>query len=318
MAALTDIMREAMLLRLRERMADDRRIYFVSADFGAMSLDGLRADFPDRFLNVGIAEQNCVNVAAGLALEGFTVFAYGIAPFISMRPFEQIRTNLSLLSQTRPLNVNILAVGAGVSYDVSGPTHHCLEDISVMRTLPHVRVFSPCDAPCAGHFIDFALAEGGPKYARLDGKALPAVYDQRRPDFARGFEVLRQGSELCIVATGVMTHTALEVAQRLDGRAGVVDAYMLDRLDEAALGEVLRPYSRICSLEEAFIGCGGLDSLVSCVLERQDIPARHQRFGFTRGFNFDNGGRPHLHRSAGIDSDSLVAALAPPPTGRFE
>jgi len=312
-AALKDIMREAMLLRLRERMTDDRRIYFVSADFGAMSLDGLRADFPDRFLNVGIAEQNCVNVATGLALEGFTVFAYGIAPFISMRPYEQIRINLSLLSQTRPLNVNILSVGAGVSYDVSGPTHHCLEDISVMRTLPHVRVFSPCDAACAGHFIDFALAETGPKYARLDGKALPAIYGQRRPDFGRGFDVLRQGTELCIVATGVMTHTALEVANRLEGRAGVIDAYMLDSLDEAALGAALRPYARICSLEEAFIGCGGLDSLVSCVLERQDIPGRHARFGFPRGFNFDNGGRPHLHRCAGIDPDSLVAALASTP-----
>jgi transketolase len=309
MAIPTNIMRETMIMRLRERMADDRRIYFVSADFGAMSLDGLREDFPDRFINVGIAEQNCINVATGLALEGFTVFAYGIAPFISMRPYEQIRINLSLLSQTRPLNVNILSVGAGVSYDVSGPTHHCLEDISVMRTLPHVRVFSPCDADCARQFIDFALAEGGPKYARLDGKAQPSVYAERTADFCSGFSELRKGTDACIVSTGVMTHTALQVADRLPGQVGVVDAFMLDALDEVALADVLRPYHRVATLEEAFVGCGGLDSLISCVIERQELATRHVRFGFQRGFNFDNGGRLHLHRCAGIDTDALVAAF---------
>ena len=312
MAIPTNIMREAMILRLRERMANDDRIYFVSADFGAQSLDGLREDFPDRFLNVGIAEQNCINICTGLALEGFTVFAYGIAPFISMRPYEQIRINLSLLSQTRPLNVNILSVGAGVSYDVSGPTHHCLEDISVMRTLPHMRVFSPCDASSAAQFVDYALDTMGPKYVRLDGKALPSVYAERVADFSAGFSVLREGRDVCIVATGVMTHTALAVAEALEGQVscGVVDAFMLDSVDEAALGGYLGGYSRVATLEEAFIGCGGLDSLVSCVLERRKLSARHQRFGFQRGFNFDNGGRLHLHRSVGIDAESLARSLA--------
>ncbi len=312
MAIPTNIMREAMILRLRERMADDRRIYFVSADFGAQSLDGLREDFPDRFLNVGIAEQNCINVCTGLALEGFTVFAYGIAPFISMRPYEQIRINLSLLSQTRPLNVNILSVGAGVSYDVSGPTHHCLEDISVMRTLPHMRVFSPCDASCAGQFVDYALDTSGPKYIRLDGKALPDIYAERTADFSQGFSVLREGTDVCLLSTGVMTHTALDVAKALEGRVscGVIDAYLLDMVDETALGNSLRKYARVATLEEGFVGCGGLDSLISCVLERQNLSARHARFGFQRGFNFDNGGRLHLHRSVGIDTETLVRSLA--------
>jgi len=312
MAIPTNIMREAMILRLRELMQDNRRIYFVSADFGAQSLDGLREQFPDRFLNVGIAEQNCINVCTGLALEGFTVFAYGIAPFISMRPYEQIRINLSLLSQTRPVNVNIISVGAGVSYDVSGPTHHCLEDISVMRTLPHMRVFSPSDAHCARQFVDFALADPSPKYIRLDGKVLPAVYADKAVDFSQGFSELRAGEDVCIIATGVMTHTALAVANELEGQlsCGVIDAFLLDTVDEIELGKILRKYARIATLEEGFIGCGGLDSLVSCVLERQNIPARHARFGFQRGFNFDNGGRLHLHRSVGIDTQSLVHTLA--------
>ena len=106
-------------------MKTDEIIFFVSADFGSPVLDDIRADFPDRFLNVGIAEQNLINVSAGLALEGFTVFAYAIAPFITMRCFEQLRVNLALLSEVRDMNVNLIGVGAGYSYVVSGPTHQC-------------------------------------------------------------------------------------------------------------------------------------------------------------------------------------------------
>jgi len=230
-----------------------------------------------------------------------------------MRPYEQIRINLSLLTQTRPLNVNIISVGAGVSYDVSGPTHHCLEDISVMRTLPHVRVFSPCDAACAKQYVDHALADCSPKYIRLDGKAQPEVYSERTVDFSQGFSILREGTDVCIVSTGVMTHTALAVAKELEGKlsVGVVDAFLLDTLDEAALGNCLRKYARVATLEEAFIGCGGMDSLVSCVLDNCGYPGRRSRFGFQRGFNFDNGGRLHLHKAAGIDAQSLVKAFSP-------
>src|SRR5208337_5213045 len=108
------------------------------ADFGSPKLDKLREDFSDRFINVGIAEQNLVNVSTGLALEGYTVYAYAIAPFLVMRAFEQIRNNMSLLYHTRELNVNLIGVGAGLSYDVSGPTHHSVEDIAIIRTLPNM------------------------------------------------------------------------------------------------------------------------------------------------------------------------------------
>ena len=112
-------MRDALIEGIYRRMHDDRQIYFLSADMGAPILDKLRVDFKDRFINVGIAEQNLVNVAAGLALEGFTVYAYAIAPFL-LRSYEQIRVNLALSSQVRELNVNIIGVGAGVSYDIRG------------------------------------------------------------------------------------------------------------------------------------------------------------------------------------------------------
>src|SRR5258708_19783665 len=138
-------MGDALLEQIHGAMASDPTIFFASADFGSPVLDRIRADHPDRFANVGIAEQNLINVSAGLALEGYKVFAYAIAPFITMRCFEQIRVNLALLSEVRTLNVNLIGVGAGYSYVVSGPTHQCYEDLTLMRALPNMQVLSPSD-----------------------------------------------------------------------------------------------------------------------------------------------------------------------------
>ena len=104
-------MRDAFLERIWLAMAKDSKIFFVTADFGSPVLDKIRADFSDRFVNVGIAEQNLINISAGLALEGYTVFAYAIAPFITMRCYEQIRVSLALLSVVRDINVYLLGVG---------------------------------------------------------------------------------------------------------------------------------------------------------------------------------------------------------------
>ena len=108
-------MRDVFLERIWQSMKTDDTIFFITADFGSPVLDKIREDFPDRFANVGIAEQNLINVTSGLALEGFKVFAYAIAPFITMRCYEQIRVNLALLSKVRPMNVNLIGVGAGYS-----------------------------------------------------------------------------------------------------------------------------------------------------------------------------------------------------------
>lgn len=142
-------MRDTLLTSILAAMESDD-VFFVTADFGSPVLDQIRERYPQRFINVGIAEQNLINVSAGLALEGFKVFAYAIAPFITMRCFEQIRVNLALLSTVRPMNVSLIGVGAGYSYVVSGPTHQCYEDITLMRSLPNMQIFSrPTRSPQA-------------------------------------------------------------------------------------------------------------------------------------------------------------------------
>lgn len=210
-------MRDVFLERVRKAMGGDQRLFFVSADFGSPVLDKIRADFPSRFVNVGIAEQNLINISAGLALEGYTVFAYAIAPFITMRCYEQARVSLALLSEVRPLNVNLIGVGAGYSYVVSGPTHQCYEDITLMRALPNFQLLSPADHITAENLFNHCTENQGPKYLRFDAQVLPVIYDQEVPDMEIGFYVHKKGDRICLIATGYLLHTALEVAERLSG-----------------------------------------------------------------------------------------------------
>ena len=303
-------MRDAVIERITRAMESDRKTVFLSADFGSPMLDELVRRFPDRFVNVGIAEQNLINVSTGFALEGFTVFAYAIAPFLSMRCFEQVRVNLALMSERKALNVNLLAVGAGYSYDMAGPSHQALEDLCIMRVLPHLEVFSPSDWVSAAAFVPHALSVACPKYIRLDGKALPAIYaGDFVPDVARGFEELARGDGCCIVATGCMTHVALAARDMLgrEGiRIGVVDLFMIKSPDETALVERLRLYRLILTLEEGFAGKGGVDMLVSSALHARGCPTRVEGCGIEDRYRFEVASRESHHRQNAISAEALA------------
>jgi transketolase len=304
-------MRDVFLERIHVAMKERDEVFLVSDDFGSRVLDKIRADFSDRFINVGIAEQNCVNVATGLALEGYTVFAYGIACFMSMRAYEQIRMNVALTSQLRPLNLNIVGVGAGLSYDVSGPSHHCLEDLTLLRLLPNIDLFSPSDWQTAARLADHCLEKGGPKYLRFDSKPVPRIYgDEDELNMDNGFHELVCGEETCIVSTGYMTHVALRAASRADERVGVIDVFGLKPANAEPLCEAIRRYESVVTLEEGFIRRGGLDSLVSCLLSESSAPAKLTRLGVDDRYLFELGGRERLHRICGIDEDSVLAAVS--------
>jgi transketolase len=295
-------MRDALLERIWESMFKDENIFFTCADFGSPILDKIRADFPARFVNVGIAEQSLINVSAGLALEGYKVFAYAIAPFITMRCYEQIRVSLALLSEVRPMNVSLIGVGAGYSYVVSGPTHQCYEDITLMRAMPNMRVLSPADHVSAGALFDECVSSNGLKYLRFDAQVLPPVY-QEHPDLKSGLHVHKVGKQICLVATGYMLHTALHVAEKLENEGfevGVVDLFDLTRFDRDALKQALAQYSGIVSLEEAFAGRGGMDALLFNFISSESIPCQLRNIGVEGGYRFELGSRSELHEQVGI------------------
>ncbi|MET4736725.1 transketolase [Bradyrhizobium japonicum] len=305
-------MRDALLEQIHGAMASDPSIFFASADFGSPVLDRIRADHPKRFVNVGIAEQNLINVSAGLALEGYKVFAYAIAPFITMRCFEQIRVSLALLSEVRPMNVNLIGVGAGYSYVVSGPTHQCYEDITLMRALPNFQVMSPADHITAGMLFDRCVGELGPKYLRLDAQVLPPIYADTAPKIADGFHVHRREGSICIVATGYMLHTAFAVAERLlvNGvKVGVIDLFDLAHFSPDRLREELSRYQSIVSMEEGFAGRGGLDALLYNFIGHNAIDVKLLNIGVEGGYRFELGTRAELHEQVGIGPDVVTRRI---------
>ncbi len=305
-------MRDEFLERLWENMSSNEKIFFISADFGSPVLDKIRNDFPDRFINVGIAEQNLINITAGLALEGYKVFAYAIAPFITMRCYEQIRINLALLSEVRKINATLIGVGAGYSYVVSGPTHQCYEDITLMRSLPNFRVLSPSDHILAGMMFDDCINTEGLNYIRMDAQVLPTIYDIKPPTLKKGFYIHQKGGGLCIIATGYMLHTAKKVANVLAANGnniGIIDLFDITNFDKNELIRELSNYTGLVTLEEGFHGRGGMDSMLFELLSCCESHMKIINIGVEPGYRYDIGTREELHEQVGIGQQAILKSI---------
>jgi len=306
-------MRDAFLRQILARMENDDRVFFVSADFGSPVLDHIRENYPERFINVGVAEQNLINVSAGLAIEGFKVFAYAIAPFITMRCFEQLRVNLALLSEVREMNVNLIGVGAGYSSVVSGPTHQCYEDLSLVRSLPNFKILSPSDHVSAEGLFDYCIDNVGPKYLRFDAQVLSPLREEQTVSLQKkGFDVLRSGADGVIIATGYMTHTALSVADQLAGSGkelAVIDLVNLTGFDAVTLASEIQQASCVFSLEEGFEARGGLDALLQKFCRDNGLAAYFEGIGVRPGYQFELGTRAELHEQVGVGVNAVAKRI---------
>lgn len=299
-------MRDAFFKRLYTLARRDSNIVVVSADMGAPSLDRFRKDLKKQFVNVGIAEANMVTVATGLALCGKKVFIYAIMPFVTSRCYEMLKINLSLMKT----GVSIIGVGAGFSYDESGPTHHCTEDITIMRALPNLTIFSPSDSVMTESFAQMACDMDGPSYIRLDRKVLEPIYDKDH-DFSGGLSCLKKGGDLSIVATGNMVHHALECSRRLKKDsvdAGVIDLYRLKPIDERLLLKNLRQSKRIVTLEE-HLKIGGVGSAVTEILADNECSIPVKRIGIQDSYCYIYGGRENIQSRHGLDVDSICKSV---------
>lgn len=294
--------RDAFWDSVYEMAKADRSIVVVSADMGAPALDKFRRDCPSQFVNVGIAEQNGILVAAGLALTGKKVFAYAIAPFITLRCLEQIRVKNAIMK----VPINIVGVGAGFGYQDSGPTHHIIEDIAVMRSMPHVQIQSVSDSVMSAAMPRLCCELTTTRYIRLDRLILPAIYNEST-DFKQGFALLREGKNY-IVATGSMVHVALEIAEKTAKdkvSLGVIDAYQFPLAQEIA--SVVKDSACVISLEEHFLA-GGLGSAVCELLQDQGVVIPVKRIGIPheKEYCYEYGGRKAIREYYGIDEQSVL------------
>lgn len=303
----TPLMRDAVIDTLLAEARKDKNIYFLSADLGAKALDTFRADLPDQFIHTGIAEQNMVDVASGLAISGKKVFLYAMAPFITARCYEQVKCVLASMG----LPVTLIAVGVGLGYDHATLTHFTPEDVACMRALNGIEVWSPSDAGLAAAMAAEAVRAPALRYLRLERQAQPALYDGAADGLlAQGFGHPRKGGDIAIAACGYMTHKALAAADLLEDKgvsAGVIDLFRIKPLDGAALADALSGYSALLSVEEQLLE-GGMGSALAEALIDAGAMKRMKRLGMQDGFTVINGERDELHAHYGIDTPHMVAA----------
>lgn len=249
---------QAILEMARQR--DD--FYAVSADLCQSSgLVRFREEFPERFINAGIAEQNMIGIASGLAKDGTNVFATSFAPFVTMRACEQVRMNMGYMQ----FNVKTVGLGSGLIMSQLGNSHFGIEDASVMRAIPGMTVIGPCDGVEIMKAVEALCDYNKPAYLRLTGgPGLPMVYENDF-DFRIGKAVkVREGKDIALVATGTMVHHAILAADILVERgidASVIDMHTIKPLDVEAIDSELDK-KLIVTIEEATV-IGGLGSAVS-------------------------------------------------------
>jgi len=264
--------------------------------------------FPERLVNVGIAEQTLVGVAAGLGLAGKVAVTCNAAPFLISRANEQVKVDVCYNRS----NVKMFGLNAGASYGPLASTHHSLDDIAVMRGFGNVEIYAPADGAECRQIVEHALAHDGPVYVRLDGKALP---DLHGPDyrFVPGqVDVLRQGHDVSLVALGSVVHEAVNAARLLAEQgisAQVINLSSIRPLQREALLEALcAARGGVVTVEEHNAN-GGVGSLVAEVMAEAALGVPLIRLGIADGEYASAGARGPTRAKHGIDAAGIVAAV---------
>jgi transketolase len=256
--------REAYGDTLIELGRQNKDIFVLDADLAASTMTCKFArEFPSRFFNVGIAEQNMVGIAAGLALDGKIPFVSTFATFASMRASEQVRTSVAYPK----INVKIVTTHSGLSIGTAGATHFCEEDLAIMRAIPNMTVIAPADAIQTRLAVTAAAKYRGPVYIRLGRGDSPVVYKELDYEIGKAI-TLCEGTDVTLIGTGVMLHRALWAAQELskDGiGARVIDMHTIKPLDVDIIRKAARETRAIITLEEHNV-IGGLGSAVAEVI----------------------------------------------------
>lgn len=278
-------------------------IVVLDADLsGATKTAIFQKEFPDRHINCGIAEANMIGVAAGLATEGYVPFASSFAMFAAGRAFEQVRNSVGYPH----LNVKIGATHAGISVGEDGATHQCNEDIALMRTIPGMTIINPADDVEAKAAVKAAYEMDGPVYMRFGRLAVPVIND--RPDYqfeiGKGI-VLKEGTDVALIATGLCVSAALDAAQMLekDGvSAKVVNIHTIKPIDEELLISCANTCKKIVTVEEHSV-IGGLGGAVAEVLSEK-APVPMKRIGIQDTFG-ESGPAVELLEKYGLDGKGI-------------
>ncbi len=281
-------------------------IYVVVADISpAGSMSKFSAQYPERFINVGVAEQSMIGICAGLALKGCQPFAYTIATFSLYRPFEMVRDDLCY----QKLPVTVVGMGAGVIYSTLGGTHHTMEDIAVAGAIPHMQILAPCDpAECIEATRWCARQKSGPVYLRIGKAGEPDLTKGAEPWVFGKLRYLRRGTEICIISYGVIMRMAVEIAERLaaSGRSvSVASMHTMKPLDRDGIVAALQSHRHIIIIEE-HVPQGGLAPQTKQIAWDIRAACRIDTFTLQDAFVHNYGSHDDLLAAHGLSPERIL------------
>ncbi len=297
-------MRNTFVKTLVKIAEKDKNVFLLTGDLGYSLFDEFREKFPEQFVNCGVAEQNMIGVAAGLALEGKEVYVYSIVPFITMRCFEQIRNDVCY----QDLDVNLVGVGAGFAYGSLGSTHHAIEDIAILRTLPNMTVLSPADPIETEKLVYCSYQTSHPTYLRLYRSGEENLY-QGEPDIKIGKpSVIKEGGDGLIIATGVNVGLGLEVVEKLKDlnyNFKLISLHTLKPINREDLLKEISGIDKVFTLEEHSI-IGGLGSSVAEIISESDWNGFFERIAIPDQHSSKIGNSDYLRAEYKLDAENII------------
>lgn len=301
-------MRNIFIKKLVEYAEKDPSIYLLTGDLGFSVLEPFRDTFPHRFVNAGIAEQNMIGMAAGLAMAGKKVFVYSIIPFITMRCFEQVRNNICYQN----LSVKLIGVGGGLSYAADGLTHHALEDIALMNVLPNMTILSPGSKYETAELSAAFIEKAGPGYIRIaNNEELVHYPEQCKAQLGKILEIL-PSSEALIVATSNALDLAYQVQQQLASQGyqlGLASAHTLKPFDVDYFIAKQDTLKAIFTIEEHSV-IGGLGSIVASVTSQHlSHHITFKMFGINDFYFHEAGSRKDLLAKAKFTAETISQVI---------
>jgi transketolase len=301
-------MRNAFADEVTQLAKTDSRVMLLSGDIGNKLFDNFKKVDTQRFLNCGIAEANMMGVAAGLALNGLRPVVYTITPFTTTRCFEQIRVDVCY----HDAPVIIVGTGSGLSYAELGPTHHSLEDLAILRTLPGMQIIAPCDTTEMRLALRSAIKSNRPTYIRIGKKGEPNIH---KPDVK--FEIgkainVREGKDVLFIATGTIMPNVLEAADLLAKQnvsSQVASFHTIKPLDETYLKSIALTYKTIVTVEEHG-RLGGLGGAVAEFLSQFSNHPSHLRLGTQDEFMHEMGSQEYARQRYGLDAKGIAQRVS--------
>ena len=304
-------MRNTFAETLYECAKADPRIFIVVADISpAGSMAKFQAEYPQRFINVGVAEQFMIGMAAGLALKGCRPFAYTIATFSLYRPFEMVRDDLGYQN----LPVTVVGMGAGVVYSTLGGTHHTQEDMAIAGAIPNMQILAPCDPlECIDATRHCATQSTGPIYLRIGKVGEPRLTQSAVEPFIFGrLRYLQRGTDVCIVSYGVIMKLAVQVAERLQAAGksvSIASCHTVKPLDRAGIERALREHRQVIVIEE-HAPQGGVAAQTRQIAWDARAECRLDTFTLKDEFIHNYGSHDDLLAAHGLSVDQILKMVA--------